>query len=161
MTDPTSAFDPALFLEATTTEAATRRPPLPVENPASADHLYTGLIGEPKMRTWQGKKDPTQSGIAIDIPISIEVPSQLQDQLKLQPNITLTYGFIVDLNAGAIDWAPGRNRQARIVREATSLNVAGVPFSFKMLQGKVVKVKVENDIYNGDVVDKISTLLKG
>lgn len=156
-----SQFDPASFLEATTTEAGTRRPPLPVENPASSDGLYIGIIGEPKIRTWTGKKDPTQSGIACDLPIKIEVPQQLQDQMKLQPNVTLTDGFIVDLTAGGtIDWSPGKNRRATIFREATGTNKVGEPFAFKMFAGKVVKVKIDHEMYEGDILDKVKTVLK-
>ena len=156
-----SQFDPATFLDATTTEAATRRPPLPVDNPASPDTLYTGVIQEPKMRTWQGKKDPSQSGLAIDIPVLIDVPGQLQDQLKLPAQIQLTAGGFVDLTAqGLMDWSPGKNSTLRRYREATGLNVAGQTFSPRMLQGKVVKVKITHELYNGDIMDKIGNVLK-
>lgn len=157
-----SQFDPSQFLDATTTEAASRRPPLPVENPATSDHLYTGILSEPVMRTWQGKKDPGQSGIACDFKVTIEVPPQLQDQLKLQPQVILNGGFIVDLTEnGQIDWSPGRNSRTRIYREATGLNTAGKPFSFRQFAGKIVKVKIEHELYQGEIVDKIGTVLKG
>lgn len=156
-----SAFDPATFLDATTTEAATRRPPLPVENPAAPDGCYVAVIGEPKPRAWQGKNDPTKSGLACDVPLVIDVPAQLQDQLKLPPQVTLTGGGFVDLTeAGQIDWAPGRNRTWRAYREATGLNTPGQPFNFRMLQGKVVKVKVAHEVYQGDIMDKVATVLK-
>lgn len=156
-----SAFDPQAFLDASTTEAATRRSALPVENPASPDGLYTGILGEPKPRTFAGKKDPTKTYFAVDIPVTIDVPGQLQDSLKLPPQLQLTGGGFVDLNdAGLVDWSPGRNTTLRKYRDATGTNVPGQSFNLRMLQGKVVKVKVENELYNGDIVDKVSNVLK-
>lgn len=159
--ETTSAFDPAAFLDATTTEAATRRPPLPIENPASADNLYTAIIGEPKIRAWTGKVDPSKSGFACDIPISIEVPAELQEKLKLQPQVILTGGGFIDTTPqGAMDWAPGKNRVMRQYRDATGLNVPGQPFNMRMLQGKVVKVRVSQEMYEGDMLDKIAGVFK-
>jgi len=156
-----SAFDPASFLDATTTEAATRRPPLPIEAPGSADGLYVALVGEPKIRAWQGKADPSKSGFACDIPITIEVPAQLQEKLKLQPQVILTGGGFIDTTpGGALDWSPGKNRVLRQYRDATGQNVAGQPFSLRMLAGKVVKVRISQEMYEGDMLDKIAGIFK-
>jgi hypothetical protein len=156
-----SQFDPNVFLDATTTEAATKRPPLPETNPASPDGLYQGILKLPKFREWQGKKDPSQSGWAVDVPVMIDVPQQLQDQLKLQSQVQLTSGGFVDMTPqGAIDWSPGRNRVLRNFREATSQNTAGQAWAPRMLEGKVVKVKIVHDIYEGDVVDKVGNVFK-
>ena len=155
-----SAFDPNSFLDATTTEAAVRRPPLPIMNPASADGLYTGVLGEAKMREWTGRADPSKSGYACDIPVVIEVPPQLQETLKLQPQLTLMGGGFVDVDKGTLDWAPGRNRVLRSYRDATGLNVPGQPFNLRMLTGKMVKVQIDNEMYQGDILDKIKNVLK-
>lgn len=153
-----SPFDPALFLDATTTEAATRRPPLPIENPASPDGLYTGVLGEPKMRKWSSEKG---NGWACDILITVEVPPQLQDTLHLQPQVVLMGGGFVDTTPGnALDWSPGRNRMLRNYREATNQNKAGENFSLRMLTGKPVKVQIKHDIYQGDTVDKVNNVFK-
>lgn len=156
-----SQFDPNTFLDATTTEAATRRPPLPVENPVSPDGLYQGILGEPKFRSFAGTKDPSKTYLAFDIPVTIEVPSQLQDSMKLQPQVQLTGGGFVDVTeAGMLDWSPGKNGTARRYREATGTNVAGQTFNFRMLAGKPVRVKIVHDVYQGDIVDKIGNVLK-
>lgn len=157
-----SAFNPEQFLNAQTTEAGSRRPPLPIENPASPDGLYIGLIGEPKMRVVQGKKDPTKSYMICDLPITIDVPGQLQDQLKLPAQVRLTDGLMLDLTADnkAIDWSPGKNRRATVFREACNLNAAGTPFAFSMFNGKVIKVKIVQELYDGDLLDKVATVLK-
>jgi len=47
----TSNFDPSQFLDATTTEALVKRPPLP------AGQDFIGTIGEPKVRGWESKKE--------------------------------------------------------------------------------------------------------
>ena len=50
-----SAFDVSAFLDTTTTEANSRRDPLPTTE------SYIGTLGEPKFRSFQGTKDPTQT----------------------------------------------------------------------------------------------------
>lgn len=159
--DP-SAFDPTSFLDATTTEAATKRAPLPVENPASDDHTYMGVIKEMKPpRMWTGKQDPSKKGFAIDFSVMIDVPAQLQQELKLPAQLPLFDSFMVDTTAqGSIDWSPGKNRRARIYRDATDMNVEGQLFSFRMLEGKVVKIIIAHEMYEGDVMDKIKTVVK-
>ena len=158
----TSAFDPQAFLDAQTTEAASRRMPLPIENPVAGDGLYTGVIGEPSLRPWQGKKDPTKSGLALDFTVTIDVPQALQDALKCGPQVSLRESIMLDMtpDGKGLDWGPGKNRRAGIYREATGLNVAGQPFSFRMLQGRPVKVKIAHEVYNGDILDKVATVLK-
>lgn len=157
-----SMFDPQSFLDATISEPSVRRPPLPIENPATDDRLYTGILGEPKPRTWQGKQDPSRSGIAFDVPITIEVPGQLQQSLKLSPTVVLQDSIMLDLTEqGSIDNSPGKNRRLRVYRDATDLNKAGDVFSFRKLAGKVVKVKIEHEIYQGEIMDRVNTVLKG
>ena len=41
-----SAFDPQAFLDAQTSEVNERRIPLPTENPADENGLYTAVVGE-------------------------------------------------------------------------------------------------------------------
>lgn len=156
-----SAFDPQSFLDATISEPSVRRPPLPVENPHADDRLYVGLIGEPKMRPWTGKADPSKSGMACDLTITIDVPPQMQAEQGLPAQVVLRDSIMLDLTAqGAIDNAPGKNPRLRIYREATNLNKPGDAFSFRKLQGQVVKVKVAHELYQGDIMDKVGTVLK-
>lgn len=157
-----SQFDPALFLDATLDQPTEKRPPLPVECPGVSDGLYTAIIGEIAARAWQGKKDPTKSGIAWDVPLLIEVPQQLQEALKLQPQLTLRDSIMVDLNEqGMIDNSPGKNRRLRIYREATDLNKPGDVFSARKMQSKVIKVKLSHELYEGQPVERIDNVLRG
>jgi len=156
-----SQFDPATFLDATIDQPTEKRPPLPVECPGTSDGLYTAVVGEVGARAWQGKKDPTKSGIAWDVPLQIEVPGQLQADLKLQPQLTLRDSIMVDLTEqGTIDNTPGKNRRLRTYREACDMNKPGDVFSARKMQGRVVKVKISHEIYEGQPVERIDNVLK-
>lgn len=153
-----SAFDPTSFLDATTTEANTRRPPLP----AGMD--FIAIIGEPKSRAWQGKKDPTQSGIAIDLPLEINLEAYPDVKAQLGGGVTkilLTDSIMLDLTpAGTIDNSPGKNGKLRRYRESLEMNNPGEPFSFRMMQGRTLKVKVKHETYEGEILDKVDTVAK-
>lgn len=138
-----SMFDPATFLNQETSEAATRRPPIPVGD-------YTATIGDLKPRAW-ASKDGTKSGMAFDIPLAIEVPAEVQAALGMSSaTLTLTDSVFIDMNeAGLMDWAPGKNRGLRFYREATGQNIAGVPWSPAKLVGQIVKVKIAHRIIDG------------
>lgn len=161
--DASSQFDPQRFLEATLDTPTEKRPPLPVECPGTNDGFYTAVIGEVKARTWDSKKPDAKvkAGIAWDVPLELQIPQQLQDLLKYSPTFTLTDGFIVDLNEqGMIDNSPGRNRRLRNYREACDLNKVGDVFSAKKMQGKVVKVKLSHEMYQGAAFERVDNVLK-
>jgi hypothetical protein len=145
-----SVFDPSAFLDATLTEPTKKRPPLPVGD-------YTAMIGEIKARTWTSKKDLSKSGVALDVPLVIDVPAEVQSSLGLtQPTITLTDSIMLDVTeGGTIDNAPGRNRRLRLYREAADMNKPGDSFSFRAMQGKAIRVKLSHDLWEGEPVEKI------
>jgi len=158
-----SAFNPEAFLDATTSEVNERRAPLPIENPASADGLYTAVIGD--ITTGSGiigKGDKAgQPWVSMVVPLKLEIPQQLQDALGFGPTFTLTDRAFLDLTPqGTLDNGKGKNGQQRTYREATGLNNPGEPFSWRMLTGKVVKVKVTQEMYNGNPVEKVSGIFK-
>ena len=146
-----SAFDPASFLDATISEPSIRRPPLPVGD-------YTAVIGEVTARAWQGKSDPSKSGIAWDIPLTPEIPAETQVALGLEmATLQLKDSFFLDLtSSGTIDNGPGKNRGLRNYREACDLNKPGDSFSARMMTGKIVKVKVTHEIWNEAPTERIS-----
>lgn len=151
MSFDTSAFNPETFLDATLTEPSEKRPPLPVGD-------YTAIIGAITARAWQGKADPTKSGIAWDIPLTIDVPAEIQVELKMdQSTLPLKDSLMLDLTAnGTIDNAPGKNRRLRAYREATDMNKPGDVFSARKMEGKIVKVKITHDLWEGQPIEKIS-----
>ena len=150
----TSSFDPALFLDITLTEPTEKRDPLPIGD-------YTAVIGEVTTRAWQGRADPTKSGIALDIPLTIDVPAELQAEKGLPPTLNLKDSVMLDLtDGGMIDNAKGKNRQLRNYREATNMNNAGDVFSPRKLQGQVITVKITHEIYQDAPVERVSGVAK-
>lgn len=151
-----SNFDPNAFLDATTTEANTKRPPLP----AGMD--FVGTIGEPKSRQWQGKADPTKSGFAIDLPIEVDLTQYPDIQKAIGADkVTLTDSLMLDTTpSGGIDNSPGKNGKLRRYREALGMNTPGEAFSFRMMQGRLIRVKIKHDVYEGETYDKVDSVAK-
>lgn len=133
-----SQFDPKAFLDMTYNEANdTKRIPVP-----AGEHV--AIITKVDTRTWQGREDPSKSGIALDVTYEIDSP-QVKEALG-RDKVTVTQGIMLDLTAeGMLDNGKGKNVDLGKLREATGLNVAGQPFGFRMLEGKVVKVLVVHD----------------
>lgn len=157
-------FDPAAFLDATTTEANERRQPLPVENPDHPNGLYIATIGElkpPKSGTIEKGERTGQPWVSMQIPLKIDVPAVLQESLKLPPQLTFTDGVFLDLTPnGTEDNAPGKNRRKRAYRDATGTNVAGEPFKWRDLQGRVVAVQISHRVLDdGAVMEEIKNIL--
>jgi len=153
----TSIFDPQSFLDATTTEAATKRPPIP------AGTELVGVISKIASRAWQGKKDPTQGGIVIDATVEFDLdaaPPHIKQLVGL-PKVTIQDGIMLDLtDAGSIDYAPGKNSKLRRYREALGLNTPGQSFAPRMMEGRTVRCKIKNEPYEGDIFDKIESVAK-
>ena len=161
-----SAFDPQLFLDAQVSEVNVKRPPLPVSNPASPDGCYTAIIGEVKMESGTiGKGERTGSPwLSAIIPLTIEVPTQVQEQLGVKLDkgtIILTDRAFIDLTAqNTIDNSPGKNRRQRQYRDALDLNKPGDIWSWRKAQGQAVKVKVEHELYEGEIQERIGVVMK-
>src|SRR5208282_2235795 len=75
---PVSQFDPASFLESTTTEESVKRPPL---DPGD----YTGVIKELIPGTWKSNKPDARvkEGVKFDVTIDVEVPLSQQESKGL------------------------------------------------------------------------------
>lgn len=145
----TSTFDPASFLDMTLNEPTEKRPPLPVGD-------YTAVIGEVSVRPWTGKADPTKSGFAMDVPLTVDIPAELQQSLGLPPTLTFKDSLMLDTTPqGGIDNGVGKNRQLRNYREALDVNKPGDVFSPRAMQGRVVKVKVTHELYQGNLMERI------
>jgi hypothetical protein len=151
MSFDSSSFNPDTFLDATLTEPSEKRPPLPVGD-------YTAVLGDVTARAWQGKQDPSKSGIAWDIPLTIDVPAEIQVELKMDTStLQLKDSIMLDLTAnGTIDNSPGKNRRLRAYREATDMNKPGDVFSARKMSGKIVKVKISHDMWEGQPIEKVS-----
>jgi hypothetical protein len=151
-----SVFDPSTFLDATTTEANTRRPPVP----AGTD--LVGIIGEPVPRQTQGVKDPSKTYLFLDIPITFdlnEAPNIKEitgvDQLTLRHSISLD-----TTPSGALDNSKGKNGGLRVLREALGMNNPGEPFSIRAIQGRRIRAKIKQRTYQGELFDEIDSVAK-
>jgi len=151
-----SNFDPGTFLDATITEANTKRSPIP----AGTD--VVAIIGEPKTRQWTGKADPTKSGIAVDVPLAIDLSAYPDLQKSVGADrVILSDSIMLDLtDNGGIDNSPGKNGKLRRYREALGMNTAGQPFSFRMMQGRMIKVKIKHRTYEGEIYDEVDSVAK-
>lgn len=166
MSQAPSGFDPAKFLDAQTDTPNIKRPPLPKLNPTASDGFYIGVIGEVKTDAGTIEKGERsgQPWLAMLVPISIEVPPQVQDQLgiKLEKGvITLTDRVFIDLTAqGSIDNSVGRNRRQRQYRDALDLNKPGDTWSWRLAQGRPLKLTIDQEIFEGDIQERVGLLLK-
>jgi len=153
-----SIFDPQAFLTQTVdTTFDSKRTVLPPGE-------YLAMIGEPKARTWQGKVDPTKSGVAIDLPLEIDL-SMYPEAATIfgQPKARLQDGLMLDLTEDGRGLASGPNKNIRLgqYREATALNVKGQPFNFGMLQGRMVKVQVKHRaLPDGSPIEEVGAVGK-
>lgn len=152
----TSVFDPTSFLDATTTEQSTKRPPIP----AGVD--LVAAIVKVDAKAWQGKKDPTQSGIRVDMTLEFDLTQNpaVQKLVGLD-KVSIIDGIMLDLtDSGAIDYSPGKNGKLRRYREALGLNIPGEPFAARMMEGRLIRAKIKHEPYEGDIYDKIDSVAK-
>jgi hypothetical protein len=153
-----SQFDPNVFLDATTTEVNEKRSPIPTENPDDANGLYTAVIGEIKTAAGIiGKGDRVgQPWMQMVVPLRLQLPASVQ-ALGLSAEFTVTDRPMLDITPqGSLDNGKGKNNAQRIYREATGTNKPGEAWSWRMLQGKVVKVKIAHEDYRGSIVEKVA-----
>lgn len=156
-----SAFDPNIFLDATTTEINEKRPTIPADNPDSEDGLYTAIIGEIKTDSGTiGKGDKTgQTWVSMIVPLKLQFGPALQG-LGLPPEFQLTDRVFLDLTPqGGLDNSKGKNRRQRDYREATGQNIPGEAWSWRMLTGRPVKVKVTHEMYEGSIQERPAQIL--
>ena len=153
-----SVFDPNVFLDAIQTEVNERRATIPQENPADPNGLYTAMIGEIKPASGIISKGERigQPWLQVVVSLKLQLPPEVQ-ALGLPPEFQITDRPMIDLTPqGSIDNAKGKNNAQRFYREATGTNKPGEPFALRMLQGKLIKVKLAHEIFRENVVEKVA-----
>ncbi len=147
------SFDPSLFLDSQVTESnSTSTIPVPVGE-------YLAVVEKVDARQWTKKDDPTVSGIALDIVYSISDQNVLD--LLGRDKVTVKQGIILDMtDAASIDFGKGKNVSLGRLREAVDLNVPGQPFAFSMLIGRMAKVNVVHEMYQGEPKAKVQGVAK-
>lgn len=146
-------FDVTSFLDSTTTEAnSTVATPVP-------EGEFTAIVDKIDARTWTSKKDPTMSGVTLEVIWNID--DQGVKDLLGRDKITVKQGVMLDLtDAGSLDFGKGRNVSLGKLREALGLNVPGQAFAPSMLVGRMGKVMVKHRI-DGDKPDVIYAEVRG
>lgn len=150
-------FDPSEFLNSTITDSNdTKLIPVP-DNMAGEGYLM--LAGKVDCRTWQKKDDPSVSGLALDI--QWEIQDEEVKTICGREKITCKQGIMLDLtDSGQLDMAKGKNIGLGKLREAMGLNVAGQPFSFSMITGRMAKGFVQHRVNGEDVFAEIKRVGK-
>lgn len=147
-------FDPASFIDAVVTDAnSIVSTPVPIGE-------HQAVAGEVKIESWVSK-DGTKSGLRAEIPWTIEDNAAVTAVTGRPKNI-VRQSIMLDLSADGkgLDMGKGMNVQLGKVREATGLNTPGQPFSFRMIQGRPAKIKVEHEPYNGQLYAKVGAVAK-
>lgn len=150
-------FDPDQFLSTTTTEAnSTTLTPVP-------EGEYIAVIGKPKVRQFNGTKDPGALYTSLDLPCEIDLAGMypnIAEQLG-RDKATVRWNTLLDLSdAGGLDMGKGKNVGLGRAREAAGLNTPGQPFSFAMFEGQPVKVLVKHRIDGDRIFDEAKALAK-
>jgi hypothetical protein len=150
-------FDPAEFLNATTSESNDTTMLPPPDN-MSGDG-YQILADKVNVRAWQGKADPSKSGLTLDIQWLIE-----DESVKAfcgREKVTCRQGIMLDLtDSGQLDMSKGRNIALGKLREALDLNTPGKPFSFSMIQGRMAKGWVQHRVDGENIYAEIKRVGK-
>jgi len=157
-------FDPDLFLAAQQTEVNEARELFPVSNPADAQGLYLGVVGEVTTASGTiGKGDRTgQPWISVVIPIEFDVPQRLQSEKSLPARFKFTDRVFLDLtpDGKGIDNSKGKNVSQRMYREALDMNKPGEPFSWKNAQGRPIKFQLAHEMYEGRIIEKVKAVFR-
>ena len=102
-----------------------------------------------------------QPWISMVVPLKLQLGSAVQ-ALGLPAEFQLTDRAFLDLTPqGGMDNSKGKNNQQRKYRDAAGLNKPGEAFAWRMLTGRVVKVKVAHELYLENIVEKVAQVLPG
>ena len=136
------------------TELPAKRPPLP------KNREYVGTIREVKTRVWRGKADPSQSGVAADVSVEIDLSEDPEAAKAVGARkVTLTDSIMLDLtDSGSLDPSPSKNGKLRRYRAAVGLSVSGEALGIDDLPGRAIRVTIKHYYYDGDFYDGIDSV---
>ena len=154
-----STFDPNAFLDATTTEALVKRPPIPVGT------VLQGIITDAVARSWTSQKETAKvkAGIAVDLKIEINLNAYPDVKAIVGADtVVMTPGIMLDMkeDGKSIDWSVGKNGNLRRYREALDMNKPGEPFSIRQMVGRALLVKIKHRTYEGEFYDEVDSVAK-
>lgn len=143
-------FDPTTFLNQSFDEALdTKVTPCPVGE-------YLGLAEKVEVKPW-ASRDGSSSGLKLEIVWDIQ-----DDNAKAvtgRDTVRVRQQQMLDLTeTGQLDLSKGKNVGLGRIREALGMNVAGQPFAFSMIQGRMAKVKVSHRAAGEDLYDEVKAI---
>lgn len=146
-------FSPEQFLDMQVNETNdTKITPVPVGE-------YTALIDKVDVKSWQKKDDPSVSGLKLSVLWQID--DEAVKTLLGRDKVTSQQDIMLDLTeSGGLDMGKGRNVSLGRLREAVGLNIAGQPFSFSMLTGRMAKVKIGHRVNGEDIYSEVKGTAK-
>jgi hypothetical protein len=102
---------------------------------------FLGACEKVEIRNWAKRDEPSVGGLALDLVWTVE-----DEGVKAtlgRDKVTVKQGIILDLTeSGGLDMGKGKNIGLGRLREAVGLNVAGQPFSFNMLPGRLARLSI-------------------
>jgi hypothetical protein len=150
-------FDPNDFLNATITESNDTALLNPPDN-MSGDG-YQMIADKATVAPWQGKADPSKSGLKLEIQWQIE--DENVKKFCGREKVMCRQSIMLDLNdSGGLDLGKGRNIGLGKLREALGMNVPGVPFSFQMISGRMAQGYVQHRVDGENVYAEIKRVAK-
>lgn len=141
-------FNPEQFLDMQVTESNdTKLIPVPVGE-------YTAVAEKVAVRQWTSKKDPSQSGLTLEIVWDIDDPAV--KELLGRDKVSVKQGVMLDLTeGGTLDMGKGKNVGLGRLREAIDLNAPGTPFAFTMIPGRLAKVSVSHRVDGENIYSEV------
>lgn len=144
-----SEFDPAMFLDAQTSEAlATEFVPIP-------NGLYTAKVE--RLEAVSGVSARGKPYLVLELHWRIDAP-----EIELAHNRTVRQGIAIDTNEqGAIRGGQNHNVALGRVRKALGQNVEGQRWTPRMLEGGVARIEVTQRAGDGNYAGQIFNDVKG
>jgi hypothetical protein len=148
-------FDPMMFLQSTIDTAFTKRPPLPPGD-------YIAKIRDFNEKTVKSGDREDGSGKWYSLSLQLEVdlgPYPEAKQICQVDSVILFPMLFIDLTpAGTFDSGKDKNRNLRMYRDALGQNVGGQRWSPSMMQGQLLRVKVDQEPYQGEIRETVKAV---
>lgn len=142
-------FNPEEYLSASFEDPTdTKRIPCPVGE-------YTATAGKPQVRGWETEKNGGSAGVSYDVPWTID--DEDAKAATGRDKVVVFQSFMFSFYPGTTEIDKEKAKtdiRFGKFREAIGLN--DTEFSWLMVEGRFAKVKVEHELYKGDVKDKVS-----
>jgi hypothetical protein len=147
------SFNPEEFLASATIEGANSTEVIPCP-----EGVREVLIEEVKPRQWTGKKDPTKSGVALDLKLKVLDPEALH--ITKRDPLYLNFSIMLDTtDEGKLDNSEGANVALGQAREACNINKPG-QFNLMQFVGQTARAVVQHESAEINGMDTIVARVK-